>query len=119
MIKALATSLGVMTENQGELKAMVTDFYTNLYTTEGVTGVEAVLASVPVKVTDHMNAHLLAPYTNEEVKTARFQMFPTKAPGPDGFHTDVIKHCWDIIAPDFYKLIQDFHSGNVNIQSIN
>ena len=64
MIKALATSLGVMTKNQGELKAMVTEFYKNLYTTEGVSGVEAVLASVPVKVTDHMIAHLLAPYTN-------------------------------------------------------
>ena len=46
---------------------------------------EAVLNCVPTKVTAEMNELLVAPYKEEEVKTALFQMFPTKAPGPDGF----------------------------------
>ena len=31
----------------------------------------------------------------------------------------LMQHSWGIIAPDFYQLIHDFHSRNVNIQSIN
>ena len=36
MIKALANSLGTLNEDPEELKRMVTDFYKNLYTSEGV-----------------------------------------------------------------------------------
>jgi len=44
----------------------------------------SVLNTVPTKVTPDMNDQLLAPFTEKEVKEALFQMFPTKAPGPDG-----------------------------------
>lgn len=32
-----------------------------------------------------------------------------KASGPDGFNTNFIKACWDIVAEDFYELINDFY----------
>lgn len=41
------------------------------------------------------------------------------AQGPDGFNTDFIKHCWDILAPDFYKLLADFYQGSISLKSIN
>lgn len=84
-IRALQNSLGVLTDDLEELKAMVHEFYKTLYTTEGVSNMEAVLNCVPAKVTAEMNELLCAPYSNEEVKAALFQMFPTKVPGPDGF----------------------------------
>jgi hypothetical protein len=46
---------------------------------------DRVLSTVPMKVTAEMNSKLLDPYTEREVKEALFQMFPTKALGPDGF----------------------------------
>lgn len=46
---------------------------------------EAVLNAVPHKVTDEINEQLCKDYTNEEIRSALFQMGPTKAPGPDGF----------------------------------
>jgi hypothetical protein len=32
-----------------------------------------------------MNEKLIAPFEDGEVKDALFQMYPLKAPGPDGF----------------------------------
>jgi hypothetical protein len=40
---------------------------------------------VPSRVTLAMNDSLDKPYTAEEVKSALFQMAPSKAPGVDGF----------------------------------
>ena len=119
MIKALATSLGVMTENQNELKVMVTDFYKNLYLSEGVSGIEEVLDKVPVKVTEQMNAALLAPYTNEEVKTALFQMFPTKAPGPDGFPARFYQQNWNVLREDVINGVLDFFERETLPEGIN
>ena len=51
---------------------MTLDFYKQLYTSEGVQGVEDVLQHVPVKVTPEMNATLLALFEAKEVKTALF-----------------------------------------------
>ena len=42
---------------------------------------DEVLTHMPRKVSEEMNAMLNVDYTKEEVKTALFQMFPTKAPG--------------------------------------
>lgn len=82
MVKALANSLGTITDDPRDIKEMVNDFYQNLYTFEGVSGVDDVLVHVPEteKVTTTMNDILCTPYTSKEVKTALFQMFPTKAP---------------------------------------
>ena len=81
MIKALENALGVNISDPAELRTLVTDFYKSLYTSAGVSNVDQVLQHVPTKVTQSMNEALVAPYTREEVKTALFQMAPTKAPG--------------------------------------
>jgi hypothetical protein len=51
----------------------------------GTQGMENVLNTVPRKVTGAMNAGLTKPYEESVVKTALFQMYPMKAPGPNGF----------------------------------
>lgn len=105
MIKALINSLGVQADDPHELKTMVQEFYQNLYTSEGITGVEEVLAHVPCKVTEAMNVTLTAPYTNEEVRVALFQMFPTKAPGPDGFPAHFYQRHWDLCGDDVTRAV--------------
>lgn len=62
---------------------------------------------------------LEAPFSKEEIDLVIKKMLADKSPRHDGFNVAFLKRCWEIIAPEFYKLIEDFHQGTVNIQSIN
>jgi len=84
MIRCLKRPDGQVTELAQEMGKLTCAFYKNLYTAEGTTNMDTVLNTVPTKVTAQMNDQLLAPFEEKEVKEALFQMFPTKAPGPDG-----------------------------------
>ena len=81
-IKSLQREDGHLTDNVHEMESLTTSFYQQLYTSEGVHDMAQVLDTVPTKVTQDMNDMVNAPYSQKEVKTALFQMFPTKAPGP-------------------------------------
>ena len=85
LIKVLTKLYDSTTLDTMEMEQMAKEFYNNLFASKGVANMEQVLDHVPHKVTADMNASLNAPYTEEEVKRALFQMFPTKAPGPDRF----------------------------------
>ena len=69
-----------MTDNPMEMGNMTNVFYQQLYTSEGVQDMDQVLDTV-----QDMNDMLNAPYSQKEVKTTLFQMYPVKAPGPDGY----------------------------------
>jgi hypothetical protein len=59
------------------------------------------------------------PFSKEEIDKVIQKIPIDKAPGPDGFNGCFIKSCWDIIAPDFYKLCQEFAEGRAFLDSIN
>jgi hypothetical protein len=84
-ITRLVDENGTVHENPNDLEKHTVEFFKDLYTSEAVIGTEEVLSQVPCKVSSDMNETLNAPYTAEEVKVALYQMFPTKAPGPDGY----------------------------------
>jgi hypothetical protein len=62
---------------------------------------------------------LIIPFAKEEIDQIVKNLPCGKSPGPDGFNTDFIKKCWDIISPDFYDLHQGFYDTNICLQSIN
>ena len=119
MIKALQNSLGVLTDDPTELRGMVIDFYKSLYTTEGVIGMEEVLMHVPARVTPAMNEGLCAPYTSNEVKATLFQMFPIKAPGPDGFPAHFYQRHWDICGEEVTEVVLRIIKGEESAEAIN
>jgi hypothetical protein len=58
-ISRLKRSDGSYTEDQQEMGLLTRDFYTTLYRSEGVVGMQEVLDAVPVSVTAAMNERLL------------------------------------------------------------
>jgi hypothetical protein len=61
---------GTVTDDRQEMKELTREFYENLYTSDGTRGMEEVLSHVPV--TPDMNAKLLTPFENKEIKEALF-----------------------------------------------
>jgi hypothetical protein len=63
------------------------------------------------QVSNEENAFLTAPFTEEEVRKAIFEMKHNKAPGPDGFLAEFYQTFWDIIKVDLLELFSDLHKG--------
>ena len=62
---------------------------------------------------------LTTPFTKVEIDAVVNDMPPDRAPGPDGFNGAFLKACWPIIKDDFYRLCDEFHTGTLNLESLN
>ena len=118
-IKPLQWQDGQLTENKDQMESMTTSFYKQLYTSVGVQDMEQVLETIPRKVTDDMNSTLNAPYSGQEVKTALFQMFPTKALGPDGFPSHFYQRHWEVCGQEVTKAVLRIVRGEESPECIN
>jgi hypothetical protein len=56
----------------------------------------------------HHEQHSVMPFMEAEVRTALFQMHPSKAPGPDGMSALFFQKYWHIIGHDVTTAILDF-----------
>jgi hypothetical protein len=70
-------------------------------------------------ISEEMNLMLEAPFSDKEIDEVVKLLPNDKSPGPDGFNNEFVKNCWAIISADVKQLIRDFHSGNINLESIN
>jgi hypothetical protein len=65
------------------------------------------------------NGLLTAPYSEEEVKKAVFQMEHNKAPGPDDFPAEFYQTFWDTIKLDLLHMSSVLHVGQLKLFCLN
>ena len=71
------------------------------------------------QVSEEENQVLMAPFSEDEVKMAIFDMEHNRSPGPDGFPAEFYQFFWEVVKPDFMSLFFEFHSGRLPIHSLN
>ena len=76
-------------EEEDKVEEIVVGYYRTLFRTNNLTNFTELLAAIQRKVTPVMNQQLTREYSEHEVKVALKQMYPLKAPGPDGMFPPV------------------------------
>ncbi|KAL5550690.1 hypothetical protein UlMin_000866 [Ulmus minor] len=80
---------------------------------------DRVLDSIERKVTPQLNEQLEQVFEAEDVKTAVFQMAPTKIPGPDGMSAIFYQKFWPIVGEEVTAACLGFTNGGLSLGSIN
>ena len=113
MIKGLVDEFGVRHENIGEMKVVVKDYFSNLFTSKVHEVDQEVLRDINCRVSD-MNHLLLAPFSREAVKKALFSIGDLKASGPDGLHAIFFKRFWNMLGEELTdEVLQAVNSSTI------
>ena len=75
--------------------------------------------AIQPKVTNAMNARLIKEFLAEEVYKALKQMYPLKAPGPDGMPPVFFKHFWSMVGNTVTKTVLDFLNFGISPPKFN
>ncbi|XP_062008585.1 uncharacterized protein LOC133725376 [Rosa rugosa] len=98
------------------MEEIVLGYFSTMFTSDDVdrSQMDEAINLLQPKVSREMNDDLCAPYSAEEIKAALFQMYPTKAPGPDGMPPLFFQQYWEVVGPDVVAAVQGFlHSGRL------
>jgi hypothetical protein len=71
------------------------------------------------KVSPTENELLIAPFSQDEIHKAVFQMNPNKASGLDDFFILFYQTYWDLIKDNLVLMFQDFHQNKFDISRLN
>ena len=103
------------------LKDYITDYYKRLFGPhlQNSFSLDETLRHDIPQVSEEENEVLVAPFSEEEVKMAIFDMEHNKAPGPDGFPAEFYQFFWDVVKQDLMSLFYEFYMGRLHIHSLN
>ena len=110
-----------MIVGNGNLKNYITEYYKGLYGphTPNLFSTDETLRHYIPQVSEDENESLTAPFSEEEVKLAVFDMEHNKAPSSDGFPVEFYQFFREVVKPDLMNLFYEFHVGRLPIHSLN
>lgn len=87
----------VWQEDRSGMEEVVVSYFQKLFTSNEEGNFDEILSHVNPSVTEEMNNSLDCPFTDEEIKSAVFQMHLTKVPGPDGMSLGFYQKHWRVV----------------------
>jgi exonuclease III len=106
LIRGLYDQDNIWQTEKNKIADIAVTYFQNIFTSSqpGVDTINSCLEGMVSVVTADMNANLLAQFTEEEVFAALQQMYPTKAPGPDGMSAIFYQTYWEVVGPELCTL---------------
>ena len=106
-------------EDEEKIGELVVNYYEKLFSTTHPTEFSELLQALQPKVTVEMNRMLGKVFTEDEVRRAKKQMYPLKAPGPDSMPPLFYQHFWPNIGEVVTKTILDFLNNGLSPPNFN
>ncbi|CAN1829772.1 LINE-1 retrotransposable element ORF2 protein [Linum perenne] len=112
MITRLKDQNGEWIDETVELERHISAFYMDLFKDERrVTDLSA-MRDYPTVIQSDIRYKLEGPVTEMEIKSAVFQMGPTKSPGPDGYPGCFFQRHWNVVKDDLISEIRGFFASH-------
>ena len=108
LIDGMEDSNGNWQEDISIVEGIIVDYYSTLFSTSNPTDFVKLLDALEPKVTSAMNQMLLRDFQESEVKKALKQMYPLKAPGPNGMPPLFFQYFQPLIGNVVTKTVLDF-----------
>ena len=102
-----------------DITQVAINYFENLFNVGTCTQVDDCLNTVEHKLTPNMQQILSSDFTTDEIKTAVFQMGPTKAHGPDGMNAPFYQKFWHIVGDNIVTVVLDHLNSGVMGLDIN
>jgi hypothetical protein len=110
------TTGGTLTEHKDKADVLLQAYKERLGQTDNTSGAHNISSLLNIS----RNLEFLeAPFSAKEIDEVVADFPHNKSPGPDGFNAEFLQKCWPIIKKDFYDLCNQFHQGNLCLESIN
>lgn len=87
---------------------MISDYFTQIFKTNGNDSFTQIQGLLHHKVTPEMNLMLTAIPSDSEIREAVMSINGNKAPGPDGFSATFYESYWHIVGEDVIRDVRDF-----------
>ncbi|KAL5545701.1 hypothetical protein UlMin_005388 [Ulmus minor] len=120
-ITGLIDQNGQWCEKEEGLAHIIESYFKSLFTSSSpsATNFDQVLDTIETKITPQLNGQLEQTFEAEDVRTAVFQMAPTKSPGADGMSAIFYHKFWPIVGEEITAAYLGFVNGGHPLGSIN
>lgn len=110
---------GVFHIQEETIAKVAEDYFESMFSSTPTIPLDECLPNIQPKITMEMNAQLIAPVTDREIKDALDLIGADRAPGPDGFTAAFYKQFWDTIGPDVCNMVRRFFESGIMDNGIN
>ncbi|KAL5551374.1 hypothetical protein UlMin_001550 [Ulmus minor] len=106
-ISGLVDINGNWCEEDEGLARIIENYFESLFSSSSPSSVDfdRVLEGIDIKVTPQQNEQMDQDFVAEDVKTAVFQMAPTKSPGADGMSAIFYQKFWPIVGEEITAML--------------